>query len=427
MKTWNIIIYCFAVWMFAGCEHDTLPGSLPGKERPLYFTAGVAKSASEGHATREGDNITAELVSVRDTLLKKTFKKGDVIRICNTRRDEERPSFNLDGTNSVYQYVWKEYVGGSGYPEGSDDEDGWVWDGEYDKNSEYLFVPDSISTDVKYGFYASDLVADQGNYFQLYGVWWREFNSGNTMEEPKIKEDQGKIEGFLNSDMMLAYRRHTIDKPYAPVRLVFWHVFAMLDVRITLPVFEEGNEEGTKLPSGYRENEVKLSMRGIPVSYMIASTGENNSGVMFPVAVDYSNATYADDVPMYLYHTSTVFRKKDSKDDEESSYRTYGFCGILPPIKWTQMQEGQPLLRLALRDPVSHADRYYTYTPDRTNSGGTGDGGGTTGSTSLTLEGGEITVLEFSLSRTMDKMEVVQGFVEDWTDAEVDVSVTEVK
>lgn len=426
MKTWNIIVYCFAVGAFAGCEHEVAPDPLPVREHPLYFTAGIAGSASAGITTRAdaSDTITPKLVAARDSLLKKTFTEGDVIRICNTNTDKEEPSFNIDGSSSVYQYVWKKYKNESGLPEGSDEEDKWLDEGTNDSRSEYLFVPDSIpSTDVKYGFYASDLISDGANYFQLYAAWWKEFEPGVRDNAPVIERDQSTKDGFLNSDMMLAYRKHSIDYPYAAMRLVFWHVFSMLDVRITLPDYDKGHVnagEGDaipdRLPSGYEKDSVKLFMTNVPVDYLITHTADYSSGNLLSVLPNTSER--AEAIPMYLYYTSDPFPKDDTVDEgkvETSYYRTYGFCGIVPPMEWTADQEVQPLLRLKLKDPLSRADRYYTYTPTKINDS----------EYSLTLQGGHISVLEFDLPRNVDKMEVVRATIEPWTEAETDVPVME--
>ena len=426
MKTWNIIVYCFAVGAFAGCEHEVAPDPLPVREHPLYFTAGIAGSASAGITTRAdaSDTITPKLVAARDSLLKKTFTEGDVIRICNTNTDKEEPSFNIEGGSSVYQYVWKKYKNESGLPEGSDEEDKWLDEGTDDSRSEYLFVPDSIpSTDVKYGFYASDLISDGANYFQLYAAWWKEFEPGVRDNAPVIERDQSTKDGFLNSDMMLAYRKHSIDYPYAAMRLVFWHVFSMLDVRITLPDYDKGHVnagEGDaipdRLPSGYEKDSVKLFMTNVPVDYSITHTADYSSGNLLSVLPNTSER--AEAIPMYRYYTSGPFLKDVQVDEgkmKKDSCRTYGFCGIVPPMEWTADQEVQPLLRLKLKDPLSRADRYYTYTPTKINDS----------KYSLTLQGGHISVLEFDLPRNVDKMEVVRATIEPWTEAETDVPVTE--
>ena len=431
MKTWNIIVYCFAVGAFVGCEHEVAPGPLPVREHPLYFTAGIAKSASAGITTRaddpDTDTITPKLVAARNSLLKKTFTEGDVIRICNTKTNSEEPSFNIvEGGSPVYQYVWKKYNGyDNGFEEGSDAEDVWVEQNNYDSNSEYLFVPDSISADTKYGFYASDLITDGIGSFQLYAMWWREYRSGNRENEPVIEEDQSKIDGLLNSDMMLAYRRHSIDFPYAAMRLVFWHVFSMLDVRITLPDYDKGHVntgEGDaipdRMPSGYEKDSVKLSMLGIPLGYTVTHSADYNPGSLLSVIA--KTDVTSPDIPMYLYYTSGPFPKDDTVDEgkvETSNYRTYGFCGILPPLTWTADQEVQPLLRLKLKDPLSGADRYFAYTPNKQNDDS---------ANSLTLACGKISVVVFDLPRNADEMEVVRATIEPWTEAEVEVPVTEV-
>ena len=423
MKTWNIIVYCFAVGAFAGCEHETVPGPLPVREHPLYFAAGIAGAASEGPATRAWADSHADIMKkmddARNSLLKNKFEKDDVIRICNTLSKTAPPSFNMDGSSYVYQYIWQKH-NDHGYPDGSKEEDDWAW-GDPKNNSEYVFEPDAVTeTDGTYGFYVNDLLVDNQNNFQLYAMWWKEFRSGNTDSIPEIKRNQSTKEGFLNSDMMLAYNSHSITNPYDTIRFTFWHVFAMLDVRISLPVYVESTGEGDdsgKLPSGYKRDEVKMYMTNIPVGYTIESSANLNPHTMNKIVANVD--VRADTIQMYRYYTGDEVMEKDSDDEEsgESKYRTYGFCGILVPIGWTdeELLKSQPLLKLALKDPLSGADRYYTYTPEPKNE--------EDDKPSLSLTGGQISVVLFRLPRTEGEMEVVRGTIQPWTDAETTVKV----
>lgn len=433
MKIWNInvMICCLAVLVFAGCEHEPVPG-VPDGERPLYFTAGIASRASAGNTTRawadDHDDIMKNMDSARDLLLKKTFTEGDVIRICNTKTDIEDPSFNLGGESSVYQYVWKERISPSGLPDGSDEEDAWITQKDHvDTYSEYLFEPDPMEgTDGTYGFYTNDLISDGDNYFQLYATWWREYKSGNNQNEPKIKTDQSTKDGFLNSDMMLAYREHSISMPYDSIRFVFWHAFAMLDVRITLPAYDDGHESMGQndpeiLPSGY--DTVEVSMTNIPTDYTIIHTGDLVSHAQ--LGIDANTASTTDEIPMYCYYKGEEFEDVDSEDEGavRSKYCTFGFCGILPPMRWTANQEIRPLLRVKLKDPVFKGeDKYYTYTPERVRNTDNDPS-----EVSLTLTGGNISVVVFRKFRTMDDMEVVRGFIQPWTDMETSFKLTEEK
>lgn len=431
MRIWNInvTVCCVAVLVFAGCEHEPVP-EVPDGERPLYFTAGIANTSSAERTRAWADDhseIMKAMDSEREKLLKKTFTVGDVIRICNTKSDTEEPSFNLGGESSVYQYVWKERISESGELEGSDEEDKWITQKEHiDSYSEYLFEPDPMTgTDGTYGFYTNDLTTDGGNYFQLYATWWREYQSGDNQNEPKIKTDQSTKDRFLNSDMMLAYREHSISMPYDPIRFVFWHVFAMLDVRITLPVFNEGHastgpNDPEIQPSGY--DAVEVSMTNIPTDYTIVHTGDLVSHAQ--LGIDANTASTTDEIPMYCYYIGEKFEDFDSEDEGagKSQYRTYGFCGILPPMRWTQEQEIQPLLRVKLKDPAEGVDKYYTYTPERLLNPD-----GSSGEVSLTLTGGTISVVVFRRYRNMDDMEVVRGFIQPWTDMETSFKLTEEK
>ena len=281
MRTVKTIAYFLSAALLAGCERDAAEEGRPvAGERPLLFTARIAGGDADGVSvgTRDGD-INKPLDgadSARNALLKKTFTIGktasecDAIRICNVGSSTEQPTFGLSNPH-CFQYICSKhnttYVDDGTQPEnpfpdtGSTEEDNYV-NGHNQTWSEYLFMPDSTDG-TKRGFYISNLISDGNNYFRFYALWCR----GQEEESlPKIRTDQHKEEDFLNSDAMLAGMQHNINNFDKPIRLIFSHIHAMLDVRIALPTYDAGYKRGEwdeteeRLPSGYRPADVRLCM-----------------------------------------------------------------------------------------------------------------------------------------------------------------------
>ena len=447
MKTSNIIAYCFMVLAFAGCERDDIEtGIRTCGDQPLLFTAGIAHNASLDVTTRSwidaGDSSTMTTImkdmdKELDGLLKKTFNDStdggsvDVIRIVNVRTNSDEPKFDLNESN-VYQYICKEHNDNDYEDVGSDDEDGWAKEENGEKNSEYTFKPDSSASKGSLGFYINNLVNDGGNFFRFYAMWWREFSPQGEKAVPAsiIKTDQSEKDSLLNSDLMLAIRGHALDAPYKPVRFSFFHVFALLDVRISLPVFIAGNKEGAgdTLPSGYKQDSIKMEMVNIPLDYEIPHSGSFSSNLKLSLVAKVDASARFATVPMYCYYIedkelpdtdpAAGHPEKDDVNDESSTsqYRTYGFCGIMPPItmSWegAQTTEARPLLRLTVKDPLSDENKHYTYTPKQSDLN------------ALTLKGGQISEIRLRLSRTADDMLVLWGNILPWTDAEAEIFPT---
>lgn len=426
------IMCCLAVSAFAGCESDSGEGTPAPDSRPLLFTAGIGQSGSADTGARtaraEGGNgaqadLETDMTGARDLLLKKTFnwseEPRDIIRICNVESNADAPDFELTNRRT-YQYVCSKYIG-TYEDNGSDDEDDHVT-GNHTSYSEYEFQPDNSK-----GFYISNLADDGSNYFRFYAAWWRGWSHGNA--PAKIAEDQSKEEDFRNSDLLLATMGHNIDEFDKPFRLIFYHSFCMLDIRVTVPVYSPGNKEGEEesLPSGYRKDEVTMSMTNVPVKYTIASTTDVSGGTpveVFPA----EDAPVIPEIPMHRYYTEDENLDDNSPDaghdeedekgaaDKTSKYRTYGFCGIILPMKWDNTNTSRPLLRLHLKDPITGNDETYIYTPKLESE---------TGSQEFALAQGQISVLHLKLYRAMKKMLVVGAEIEPWEKATGNVDMIE--
>ncbi len=413
-----IMVYGMAALFLAGCEHEAVTTPSETRGRVLRFAGGIGTSARadvSAETTRaDAGTVESGLAASRERLLKKTFvwegEPRDVIRVCNVESPEALPDFRLEG-GRTYRYVCLKHndENGDPYPDtGSPEEDSHVGD----TYSEYTFEP----VDGEKGFRIGDLVDDGKDYFRLYAAWWREYSYFPEKDGPEgIAKDQSEEEGFLNSDLLLAFKTHNINEFEEPIRLKFHHSLSMLDVRVEVPVYDPGSRENGEetRPSGYKTGDVRMSMTNVPTGFTINTGTEKNSDVLVDVIAD--TKTVADEIPMFRYYMEDEDKEGDDAGHEGSDgteegpaptvsrYRTYGFCGILPPAL---PGTGLPLLRLHLKDPLTGKDEAYVYIPDQDP----GSGG-------LALSGEKISVLRLKLSRSMKRMLVLSARVEPWNKA----------
>lgn len=415
----NTVACGLAALALAGCEHEAVTAPPDTRGGLLHFTAGIGNGGETGEVpagAAQSDAGTAEdvIAAARDALLKKTFvwsgdEPHDIIRVCNVENNTESPDFELTGERT-YQYECSKYVG-KFEDTGSDEEDDSVSD-NHTTYSEYEFKPHG-----KDGFYIRNLVDDGNNYFRLFAAWWRGYShpKADGTVPAGIAADQSAREDFLNSDLLMAFVGHNIEAFEEPIRLVFHHSLSMLDVRVEVPVYVPGDKGGEEesLPSGYKMEDVRMSMTNVPTKFTVSSASDINGGELVGVV---PTDERVGEIPMYRYYVEdedkgdgspgdTGHEGEDVKGDEsqKSRYRTYGFCGILPPMA---VDTEHPLVRLHLKDPLTGKEEAYIYIPTQE----AGSGG-------LALSGGHISVVRLKLYRSMKEMLVLSAEVEPWEKA----------
>ena len=436
MRRAKTIVYFLSALLLAGCERDAAEEVSPADgEHPLLFTATIAGGDSGGLSvgTRTGEEVedipVKELDETRNALLKKTFTKGDAIRISNVASGSASANFDLNDPH-CFQYVYEKHNHVPGddtddptYVEGSmvedqyaqehfnplDPSDGW---------SEYLFKPETVD-DTERGFYLSNLITDGNSYFRFYACLYKDAY-GNSL--PVVKTDQSKEEDFLNSDALFAHTGHHIKSVDEPIRLIFYHAHAMLDVRLVLPVYDKGYQKTSdsdptpeRLPSGYKEDDVRLVLTNVKTDYRIAWAMQSDAGKMVPTTFD-DDVDRVKEIPMYRYYVEEgdghMEKDSDDTESESSEYRTYGYCAIVPyqddnfPIVDPQTATYLPLLRLYVKNPITGEKESYVYIPDNKPVGES--------KTGFSLEQGKISVLYLKLSRTANDRLTVMGDIQQW-------------
>ncbi len=354
--------------------------------------------------------------------MKKTFtpgddaNPGDAIRISNVASPSAEPNFDLDDLH-CFQYVCEKHNDGDDDDNkfadvGSTEEDNYVKE-HYDSWSEYLFTPAAMVDGTKRGFYISNLITDTQSYFRFYAFWCYKGYSGTSL--PEVKQNQLNEVDFLNSDALFAQTVHNVIAYDSPIRFIFYHAHAMLDVRLDLPDYEPGHKQSgsgdttpERLPSGYKQDDVRLVLTNVKTAYRVAWASQSSSSIEVETEL-MDDAERVDEIPMHRYHVEEGYEGKghleqDSADAESESsyYRTYGFCAIVPkqemptdPATGTDL----PLLRLYVKNPITDEQETYVYTP--------GSGG-------LALTQGTISVLHLRLSRTANDQLTVMGHIEEW-------------
>ena len=146
MRRAKTIVYFLSALLLAGCVRDAAEEVSPADgERPLLFTATIAGGDSGGlsvgtrvgeeaddgggsDGTKEAEDIPVkELDDTRNALLKKTFTKGDAIRISNVASGSSPANFDLDDPH-CFQYVCEQHNQEQEFEEGSTEEDRYAQD-----------------------------------------------------------------------------------------------------------------------------------------------------------------------------------------------------------------------------------------------------------------------------------------------------------
>lgn len=422
---------CAAALFFVGCEHETVMDlSGPEGERPLRFSAVLAsgggsvdiETRAQDKVEAVDDTIKAKLTAARNAIEKTKFNYGetggDLIRICNVESNNATPYFSLslgDRSARTYEYECKKYIGR--YKDEGTAEEDTVLGQDYLKYSEYSFEPHNSK-----GFFRGDLVS-YDNKHMFYAMWRGSYRDDQSVEA-YIPADQSTLSGLQTADIMLAYLSKNISSEDS-IRLFFRHSLCMIDVHLTLPLYTPGGDTdkgGQVPPSGYRLAEVEMEMTNIPTDFTISSSEALSSAAMVTV-VPGSNTV--DRIPMYKYfvedstqtweNPDAGHKEKDNEDEEEESqYRTYGFCGIVPPMKWAASNT-TPLLRVKLKDAATGKDESYVYIPTESSES----------ANAFNLVQGNISILEFKISRSMKEMMLVRAEVQPWTQATGNLSFTE--
>lgn len=133
-----------------------------------------------------------------------------------------------------------------------------------------------------------------------------------------VPTDQSeKIEDFLKADLLLAHHRQDLDARYDLVKLRFYHAFAMIRVKIELPV------TGPQVKGGFPSQAIQeVRLENMKVGYDIDYTSAIDNNGLRPVSA--SEAGTASDIKMY------PLKYAQSSTESSSTVESYVYCGIVP-------------------------------------------------------------------------------------------------
>ncbi|WP_455621027.1 fimbrillin family protein [Parabacteroides sp.] len=303
------------------------------------------------------------------------FKEGDQIRIyCPT--NYSTPSFedNAEGM-FVYEYT-------STQPANPTDWSEWP----------YRFVP------VSEGFNWLNLQPTSIYYF-FEAI---HFPGGEYLDAENFPQDQSTPEALDKADMLIAHHRQLLEDKGKAVPLTFYHAFAMVRVKVKLPVSKDPTLSPFP-PDALQE----VYMRAMLVDYTINFSGSiDNDGlrvVRVPSDPDTGKDKELGRHNIIMCQTTPKKEETKNSNDDQITYQEYVYQGIVPEQSF--IDEGRDFLFFKVKRHDSPSENVvYKFTIDKTFS----------------LRSSHILNLELSIDKNDNEIVVVTAEVKPWKDAVTD-------
>ena len=284
--------------LLAGCSADepVTPVSPSGAEQPLQFRSVVGSAES-------GQIYESEY-----------FEEGDQLRVY-CPRVYATPSFET-GAPGMYIYEYQK----------TKDSPDWA-------NWPYEFQPAGSS-----GFDWRTLQPTTNVYmFEVLHFpgkdYMEEVPDRQDLPYPDPSDNSGtSIRGLEAADMLLAHRSLPVEEKEKVVRLTFYHMFAMVEVTVELPV-SKTPAEGLFPIDAVKEVYMRQMLTHYKVDYSIRIDDDKLRPVMAPVGGERKD----------------VYMKRDAKDEEKDffdgkdwknedvTYQRFVFRGIVPEQSFLDM------------------------------------------------------------------------------------------
>ena len=359
MKKMKYIIPLLLFLSLGACTSDDLRNlSQNGDPQSIQFSAYVDSKGSNSTPTYEADY----------------FKEGDQIRIyCPVRYSQ--PSFDDTALgNGMYLY---------GYTKTEGTPDNWP----------YKFTPVGGA---EQGFDWRTLEPTSAYY--MFEAMYFPQNAYYT----EVEADQRTKKNLDKADMLIAYHGQLVKDKGKPVRLTFYHAFAMVKVEITLPVHDTPLD-GPFPADAIKDVYMRAMLRGYEVNY---SEAIDNDGVRTVMAKD--NEAPGDSPlrkDVFMYRVS-----KTEKVENEKKYETYVYCGIVPQQKF--LNEGKDFLFFQVERNDGSGQGEYRYVPN---------------TPALTLRAGHILNLKLAIDSDTHEVVVLSAEVAPWEHSESDMEISPIE
>lgn len=259
----------------------------------------------------------------------------------------------------------------------------------------------------------SELTGGQYNFRPLEGrgFMWKDVKLENSLYKfyaivfphyhkyrNAVFDDQSKKENFLASDILMAF--HSTQEFGKRISLKFWHVLAMLRVKVCVPKYDRATNTGFE----------KGALSDVVLSELYTSFSfdydQNLTSNAIPVVVPNikENDPIANIKMFALYDTEKLSSGiKEETIDGRDCY-VYSFAAILPV---QQIKDDKILLRLNLKT-VDGLSKNYRYNPISNN---------------ISFESGKITDLKLTFKEEANEAFLIKAEIKPWEKAETDMSL----
>ncbi len=344
--------------LLGACSSDEGRDSLPDEEpSAIQFRTVVG----------EGENAEFE---------SDYFKEGNQIRIfCPI--SYSTPNFE-DGAPGTYIYTYSKTEDADEYP--------YKFQAEAGKGFDWrTLVPTSL-------YYVFEAMYFHGNSY---------------LEEVPTNQDEPDM--LERADMLIAHRRHDLGKRGTTVQLTFHHAFAMVQVRVKIPVSD------TPIEGPFPRDAIKdVYMRAMLTRYEVNySQIIDNDGLRLvgapaaDEALDPQTPGLRKDVHMRQAATDFTTETVDGKSIE---YLEYVFRGIVPAQKF--LVQGSDFIYFKVQKHDGGEPRLFKYVPEKST---------------LSLISSHVLNLSLEINPEFQDVVVLTAEIEPWGEAGCSMEIRPVK
>lgn len=224
----------------------------------------------------------------------------------------------------------------------------------------------------------------------------------------EVPVDQTTADKMKVADMLIAHHRQTLEQKGKPVKLTFHHAFAMVEVRVKLPVSDTPTE-GPYPAGALQRVYMKDMLTRYNVNYSEVINNDELRTVRVPAedeeATGSEAAALRKDIDMWRVSDDTFETKV--VDGDTIRYQQYIYRGIVPEQKFRE--KGQDFLYFAVkRHDGTDKLTYYRFK--------------VTG-TSFSLKSSHILSLTLTIDDNSNEVVVLTAKIKPWNQAEADMEI----
>lgn len=366
---------CLAI---SACTADGEADETVRSDGAVCFSA-MLSNAGIDNGVEIGTRADVEIGNEQDQYLNLQFQEGDRIRVAYITAGNQTPDFEAEG--KYYEYQRGEEKSNDGK---------WYY--------KYAFTP----YDNK-GFRWSDLQV-YGNSYVLEAAFYPcgydpsffKENNANTVPTDQSKTDDNGNKILKKTDLMLAHHRKHVSEYGNEIELKFRHVFSMINVSLTVPIYDQTTITGFPKPTS--DTDIP---KGCLTNLCTGFAANYHASVSSDGIIQVSAAGDAVDEIVMCPASYNV-------DSGTENTITYHYLVIIPKQQIDASGE-KPLLRFYMKDAAGE-DVKYRFIPNNT---------------SIMLEQGYVTQINLILPRQSTNPILVSASLAPWTRAYADMILEE--